>query len=168
MSGPQTIKNVPKYQIGSNSTDSLASIVNSKRTKQSDAAVVFIDQFFKGKEDLINRLDLLPKDHVVFVPTNEEPTTDQVNELISQIRAKLDRSPCAVIGVGGGSTMDVAKAVSNLFTNPGCAEDFQGWDLVEQPGVFKIAVPTISGTGAEATRTCVMTNKSIPCAGRWR
>ena len=60
--------------------------------------------------------------------------------------------------MGGGTTMDVAKAVSNLLTNGGKAEDYQGWDLVSLPGIFKIAIPTISGTGAEATRTCVMTN----------
>jgi 3-deoxy-alpha-D-manno-octulosonate 8-oxidase len=61
--------------------------------------------------------------------------------------------------MGGGITMDVAKAVSNLLTNPGKAEDYHGWDLVKVPGIYKIAIPTISGTGAEATRTCVMTNK---------
>jgi 3-deoxy-alpha-D-manno-octulosonate 8-oxidase len=53
---------------------------------------------------------------------------------------------------------DTGKAVSNLLRNPGNAEDYQGWDLVKNPGVYKIGVPTISGTGAEASRTCVMTN----------
>jgi 3-deoxy-alpha-D-manno-octulosonate 8-oxidase len=62
------------------------------------------------------------------------------------------------VGIGGGITMDVAKAVANLLTNGGRAEDYQGWDLVKVPGIFKVAVPTISGTGAESTRTCVMTN----------
>lgn len=54
--------------------------------------------------------------------------------------------------------MDTAKAVSNLLNNEGKAEDYQGWDLVPKPGVYKIAIPTLSGTGAEASRTCVMTN----------
>jgi 3-deoxy-alpha-D-manno-octulosonate 8-oxidase len=54
--------------------------------------------------------------------------------------------------------MDTAKAVANLLTNGGNAADYQGWDLVKVPAVHKIAVPTISGTGSEATRTCVMTN----------
>ncbi|NDE52900.1 MAG: iron-containing alcohol dehydrogenase, partial [Actinobacteria bacterium] len=56
------------------------------------------------------------------------------------------------------TTMDTAKAVANLLTNGGNAADYQGWDLVKVPAVHKIAVPTISGTGSEATRTCVMTN----------
>jgi 3-deoxy-alpha-D-manno-octulosonate 8-oxidase len=48
--------------------------------------------------------------------------------------------------------------VANLLTNGGKAEQYQGWDLVKKPAVHKIGIPTISGTGAEATRTCVMTN----------
>jgi 3-deoxy-alpha-D-manno-octulosonate 8-oxidase len=66
--------------------------------------------------------------------------------------------PIAIVGMGGGITMDSAKAVSNLLTNGGKAAQYQGWDLVKVPGIFKIGIPTISGTGAEATRTCVMTN----------
>jgi 3-deoxy-alpha-D-manno-octulosonate 8-oxidase len=62
------------------------------------------------------------------------------------------------VGFGGGITLDTAKAVANLLTNGGRAEQYQGWDLVKVPGAHKIGVPTISGTGSEATRTCVMTN----------
>lgn len=55
--------------------------------------------------------------------------------------------------------MDMAKAVSNVLGNGGKAEDYQGWDLLQRSGVYKIGVPTLSGTGAEATRTCVMVNE---------
>ncbi len=48
--------------------------------------------------------------------------------------------------------------MANLLTNGGKAEDYQGWDLVKKPAIYKIGIPTISGTGAEASRTCVMTN----------
>ena len=56
--------------------------------------------------------------------------------------------------------MDIAKAVSNLLTNFGNAEDYQGWDLLKNPPIYKIGIPTIFGTGSESTRTCVMTNSS--------
>ena len=55
--------------------------------------------------------------------------------------------------------MDISKCVSILLTNPGKAEDYQGWDLVRNPGIYKIGIPTISGTGAEASRTGVFTSK---------
>jgi len=67
--------------------------------------------------------------------------------------------PSTIIGIGGGSTLDTAKAIANLLTNPGKAEDYQGWDLVKNSAIYKIGIPTISGTGAEASRTCVMTNE---------
>ena len=54
--------------------------------------------------------------------------------------------------------MDTGKAVSNLLRNRGRASNYQGWDLVKKPGVFKIGIPTLSGTGAESSRTCVLTN----------
>jgi len=62
-----------------------------------------------------------------------------------------------IIGIGGGSAMDLAKAVSLMMTNPGSSADYQGWDLVKVPGVFKVGIPTLSGTGAEVSRTTVLT-----------
>ena len=47
----------------------------------------------------------------------------------------------AIVGIGGGITLDAAKAVSNLLTNGGQAADYQGWDLVKVPGIFKVGVP---------------------------
>jgi len=56
-----------------------------------------------------------------------------------------------VIGLGGGSTLDTAKAVAVLTRNAGEAEDYLGIGLVKQRGVPSILMPTTSGTGAEIT-----------------
>jgi alcohol dehydrogenase class IV len=56
-----------------------------------------------------------------------------------------------LIGLGGGSTMDTAKAVAVLTRNAGQAEDYLGIGLVKQRGVPMILIPTTSGTGAEIT-----------------
>ena len=72
--------------------------------------------------------------------------------------AKEEKASC-VIGVGGGSAMDVAKAASILVTNPGKASDYQGLDLVKKPGLAKIMVPTTAGTGSEVTFTAVLSRK---------
>lgn len=53
--------------------------------------------------------------------------------------------------------MDLAKAVSLMMTNPGSSADYQGWDLVKVAGVYKAGIPTLSGTGAEVSRTTVLT-----------
>ena len=60
--------------------------------------------------------------------------------------------------VDSSSEPEVTKAVANLLTNPGKAEDYQGWELVKNPAVYKIGIPTLSGTGSECSRTCVLTN----------
>jgi 3-deoxy-alpha-D-manno-octulosonate 8-oxidase len=65
-------------------------------------------------------------------------------------------TPGAVVGIGGGATMDVTKAVAVLLTNGGNAQDYQGWDLVQAPAAYKIGIPTLSGTGSEVSRTAVL------------
>ncbi|MDY6879148.1 MAG: iron-containing alcohol dehydrogenase [Desulfatiglans sp.] len=75
--------------------------------------------------------------------------------------AKVD----CVIGLGGGSTMDVAKAIGVLATNEGKAEDYVGLNLVEKPGLPTIMVPTTAGTGSEATFTAVFTMREKKAKG---
>ncbi|MFO7784897.1 MAG: iron-containing alcohol dehydrogenase family protein [Thermodesulfobacteriota bacterium] len=93
-----------------------------------------------------------------FDASLREPKTSDVDVACADIMEKKGGDPPRiVVGIGGGSTMDLAKAVSVLMTNPGSASDYQGWDLVKNRALPKIAVPTLSGTGAEATRTAVLT-----------
>ena len=69
---------------------------------------------------------------------------------------KSNSIPDVLVGIGGGSTLDVAKSVSVMLNNPGKSQEYQGWDLVKNPSIFKIGIPTISGSGAEASRTAVL------------
>ncbi|MEW5914606.1 MAG: iron-containing alcohol dehydrogenase [Thermodesulfobacteriota bacterium] len=66
----------------------------------------------------------------------------------------------AVVGIGGGSALDLAKAAAVLITNPGKAADYVGLDLVKQPGVPCLCLPTTAGTGSEVTFTAVFTRRS--------
>ncbi len=70
-----------------------------------------------------------------------------------------------VVGVGGGSAMDVAKAISILLTNGGKAVDYLGLGKIHKPGVPKIMVPTSAGTGAEVTFTAVFINEETGSKG---
>ncbi len=157
--GIKNVKNVTNYTVGPGSISEVNFLSKKRKNIFDGPAIYFIDEFFKSEKDLLKNFDFQNEDEIIFVNTNEEPTTDYVDQLIYQLRAKKIIAPSLIIGMGGGITMDIAKAISNLYTNPGNASDYQGWDLLKNPGIFKIAIPTISGTGAEATRTCVMTNK---------
>jgi 3-deoxy-alpha-D-manno-octulosonate 8-oxidase len=157
--GIRNVRNVSHYSIGRGVLAELHNLLAVRRDLKSDGVVFFIDEFFKTRPDVLEKLSVTSNDKMIFVPTVEEPTTEAIDSILADLRDEGIITPCAIVGMGGGITMDIAKAVSNLYTNPGKAEEYQGWDLVKKSGIHKIAIPTISGTGAEATRTCVMTNK---------
>jgi 3-deoxy-alpha-D-manno-octulosonate 8-oxidase len=114
-----------------------------------------VDDVF-SQSPLKERMPLRAQDSLLWVNVDEEPTTTYVDELTQKTRCFSGHVPEAVIGIGGGSTMDIAKALSLMLTNPGSSKDYQGWDLVENPAVYHVGIPTLSGTGAEVSRTAVL------------
>lgn len=75
----------------------------------------------------------------------------------------LEKAACLVkeggydllVGLGGGSSIDVAKGCSVLATNPGGIEEYFGVEKVVKPGLPMIAIPTTAGTGAEVTMNAI-------------
>ncbi len=118
--------------------------------------VFLLDHYFKNDNTLKAQIPVRGNDLLIDADVHYEPKTTYIDELAQKIKEKHDQVS-GVIGIGGGSTMDVAKAVSIMLTNPGKAEDYQGWDLVKHPAVYKVGIPTLSGTGAEVSRTTVLT-----------
>src|ERR1700712_351818 len=124
--------------------------------RKGDAPMIFlVDHFFENKP-LAGRVPLRGKDKIIFADVTNEPKTKYVDQIASQLKDKYG-TISGVIGIGGGSAMDLAKAVSLMMNNPGSSADYQGWDLVKNPGVYKVGIPTLSGTGAEVSRTTVLT-----------
>ncbi|MGG1254189.1 iron-containing alcohol dehydrogenase [Brevibacillus agri] len=64
-----------------------------------------------------------------------------------------------VVGVGGGSSLDTAKAIGIMLTNPGHIRDYVGINKVLVQGAPVIAVPTTAGTGSEMTIWSVLSDK---------
>ncbi len=101
-------------------------------------------------------------DEVLFNKVRPEPEpawADEASDLAKKEKCDL------VLGVGGGSSMDMAKAVSVLVTNGGKTADYQGLDKVPKPGIPKIMIPTTAGTGSEVTFTAVFTNREKRAKG---
>lgn len=63
-----------------------------------------------------------------------------------------------IIGVGGGSAMDIASITSVILTNPGTVYDYFGINLIKNQGVPTILIPTTAGTGAEVTPNAILTD----------
>ena len=102
------------------------------------------------------RIPVRSNDTLIIADVEQEPKTTYVDELANQIKDQYGTAS-GIIGIGGGSAMDLAKAVSIMMNNPGKAHEYQGWDLVKQPAIYKVGIPTLSGTGAEVSRTTVLT-----------
>lgn len=63
-----------------------------------------------------------------------------------------------IVSVGGGSSMDCAKAINFLLTNGGRMRDYWGYGKAAKPMLPMIAVPTTAGTGSEAQSYCIVTD----------
>ncbi|MCK5554376.1 MAG: iron-containing alcohol dehydrogenase [Deltaproteobacteria bacterium] len=81
--------------------------------------------------------------------------------IVEQCAQYLKNEECdLIIGVGGGSSLDLAKAASIMGTNEGSILNFCGVDLVPKRGLPKILIPTTAGTGSEVTRSLVVTDEA--------
>lgn len=69
-------------------------------------------------------------------------------------------NPDLIIGLGGGSALDAAKAIALLATNPGKIENYEGRERYVSPPLPVLAIPTTCGTGSEVTWVSVITNTS--------
>lgn len=91
-----------------------------------------------------------------------EPSPDDIDRIVGELReAACD----AVVGIGGGSVLDAAKAIAGLLTSGHSVMDYLegvGPELPYQgPATPFIAVPTTAGTGSEATRNAVLTRQGV-------
>jgi len=151
----RNFKTVPYVIFGRSCFNQLDNIFSEKRSHTGSFMVFLVDEVF-SENSFRDRIPLKPGDLQLWVEVEEEPTTEYVDLLTTKIRSFSDNLPVGVIGIGGGSTMDLAKAVSLMLTNPGSSADYQGWDLIGNPAIYHVGVPTLSGTGAEVSRTTVL------------
>ena len=150
----RNFKMVSYVVYGRGSFNQLDEILQPNR-KPDKPMIFLVDHYFESRP-LLNRIPLRERDKIILADVSQEPKTSYVDKLASGLKEEFG-SVSGIIGIGGGSTMDLAKAVSLMMNNPGSSADYQGWDLVKNPGVYKAGIPTLSGTGAEVSRTCVLT-----------
>jgi alcohol dehydrogenase class IV len=102
----------------------------------------------------------------VFVDTVPDPTTASIVAGVEFLRSA--NHDC-VIGFGGGSPLDSAKAIAVLSQFGGRMRDYRLPHVQDAPGLPLIAIPTTAGTGSEATRFTIITeestNEKMLCVG---
>lgn len=85
-----------------------------------------------------------------------EPDYDYLDEVADEFRLI---EPDILIGIGGGSVLDLAKGTGILLRNPGRGIDYRGIDKVTHPGIPVVLIPTTAGTGSEVTKTASFIDK---------
>lgn len=146
--GPFDFLSPGKILFGEGRARDLASIVSEFGSR----AVVVTGATVNRHSDLLSSLG----EHLV-IPQSGEPT---VSDLLAAVQKAQGFDADVVIGLGGGSAIDLAKATGALLANSGDVFDYlevigSGLPL-ESPALPIIAVPTTSGTGSEATKNAVL------------
>ena len=116
------------------------------------------DKFLESTGRTKEILDLLSDSGAktaLFTDISGEPEIDTVTKAMMI----LEKNDCdGIISVGGGSSIDTAKALSVLAANGGKMSDYMGIGKVSKPGLPHIAIPTTAGTGSEVTRVTIITD----------
>jgi 3-deoxy-alpha-D-manno-octulosonate 8-oxidase len=147
---------ISRVVYGRGSFDQLDEILAERRRSDRDSMVFVVDDVFDGAA-LADRVPVRDGDVLLWANVDVEPKTSYVDEMTDLARAAAGDEPAGIVGIGGGSVMDLAKAISLMLTNPGSSADYQGWDLIGNPAIYHVGIPTLSGTGAEVSRTAVLT-----------
>ena len=124
--GALPARNVDSVIFGSGSLTHLPGIVEDRRRQAADSdggdlVLYLVDDYFSSCPETIGVLQIGENDRLEFVSTVDEPTTDGVDELVRSITEAGYAKQAAIVGIGGGSTLDTAKAVANLLANGGMA-----------------------------------------------
>ncbi len=95
-------------------------------------------------------------DSEVFDGGEPEPSLEAAAACIDRAR---HWQPDALLGLGGGSNMDLAKMTAVVFTHGGECRDYFGWDNVPGPVCPVVGVPTTAGTGSEVSAAAVLSDR---------
>lgn len=151
-----SIARLPRIEFGAGSFGKLPEIIESFGTS---ILMVTGGKSFRTSEKWHHLIDDLNKRGIIWehCTVAEEPSPTLVDEIV---QAFADYSFEVVVGIGGGSALDAAKAIAGLLQVQRSVMDYlEGVGpqlLYEGPAVPFIAVPTTAGTGSEATKNAVL------------
>lgn len=130
--------------------------------------LVVTDGTVAGLEPVQRLPDSLAPTAVVFDGCRAEPAVAVADAAIA---AGHEARADAVVGIGGGSNLDVAKIVAVVLRHGGRPQDYFGFDAVPGPILPLFALPTTAGTGSEVSHSAVLTDESqgtkVSTLSRW-
>ncbi|MFT4302774.1 MAG: iron-containing alcohol dehydrogenase [Desulfovibrio sp.] len=153
---PQEIFNTtPRFVIGNGCLSSIGSEIDRLKA----TSVLIVTDPGLVNTGIVDRLeDILRQSGIIFSRFDKvvaDPPFELVDEAVAQLRQAGSQ---AVIGIGGGSSLDIAKVVSVMGTNTSPVTSMFGIDQVDKPGLPLILVPTTAGTGSEVTPIVILSD----------
>jgi alcohol dehydrogenase class IV len=110
-------------------------------------------------EQARQRLEAAGTQVTLFDGVDPDPTLHNVAAGLARLREPGSGAPCdGLVAVGGGSSIDCAKAIAVQATHPEPLPEFMGVEKIPRAGLPVVAAPTTAGTGSEATRVMVITD----------
>jgi alcohol dehydrogenase class IV len=109
-------------------------------------------------ERALNDLQKAGVQTILYDAVHSEPTLGMVQRAVDLARQEQAE---VVIGIGGGSAMDVGKATAVLSRQTGTVEEHHRGRAIDKPGLPFISIPTTAGTGTEVTNNAVLTDPEL-------
>jgi alcohol dehydrogenase class IV len=156
------IGRVPRTLVGASALGDLGALLDGL---DGTNLVVIADQGVQATGYITRVVAALrPRPITLHVVAWGEPTLDSVDAAAAVVRTAGD---AIVIGVGGGSALDIAKQAAVVAAGDGGVEPYL-LSANPLPGRRPIvAIPTTSGTGAEVTRTCIVSDRAGHKSWTW-
>jgi alcohol dehydrogenase len=106
---------------------------------------------------LLSNLHAAGCEVTVFSDVRENPTTDDIRRCVETAQ---NCNPDGIFALGGGSTIDTAKACNLILTQGGRIADYRGRGAVSTPMLTAVVIPTTSGTGSESQSAMLISDES--------
>jgi len=108
----------------------------------------------------LNKIEKILTEKNISIVSYQKAIREPDTQIINQgTQIAIEKSCDIIIGIGGGSVMDTAKAIAGLTTNGGMVEDYLAGKEFFHPTLPFILIPTTSGTGSEVTNNSVIKNQ---------
>ncbi|MBW1780929.1 MAG: iron-containing alcohol dehydrogenase [Deltaproteobacteria bacterium] len=150
-------RTTPRIVMGPGALNQLAEEVRLLKTKK----VLFVSDkglmeagLLKTAQDVLDNSNI---EHTIFHDVEPDPRYEIVEACVNMVKRE---NADLLIGFGGGSPIDIAKSAAIMATNEGSIANYFGIDLVPNPGLPTIMIPTTAGTGSEATPIVILSDES--------
>jgi len=147
-----------KIEVGFSKSREISKIIKDKGMELKKILIV-VDYNLKKMGIVDPIFDSLKKENIsysIFDNIRNEPTIDEVDQAIKELNVVSNFD--GVIGIGGGSAIDVAKLLAVSINIKDTVRNYIGINLIDKPGIPMIILPSTSGTGAEATPNAIVKN----------